>query len=218
MIVFYYPMIYTEEIKYPLLRESCIKKCTPISNLTDNDRVLYPWIFLNSSQVPLTPCGNSHGICFKEVLRKILPSTHTLICHTDMRAGKIRDIQAHPKVAWHGWHPKKRVQLRLYGEATIDDSGELWAKEWNRIGFTSRTNYSPIMSPASPVSSFEEGTGTYAKVQTSTEAESEHWKAHFAVISTKIYRLEWLLLNREGHRRALFEEKQGEWEGKWLVP
>ncbi|MEL6134208.1 MAG: hypothetical protein AAFR59_12665 [Bacteroidota bacterium] len=152
------------------------------------------------------------------ILRKFNIQPFTLTCHTDTRAGKITDIAQHPEISWHGWHPRRRVQLRLYGQAHVHTHGTLWEEEWNRIGLTSRTNYSPIMPPAQQIDSFQEGQATYAKLAETSQAESEEWKKHFAVVETKINGVEWLTLHRAGHRRARFTLQSQEWEGKWWVP
>ncbi|MEL6632904.1 MAG: hypothetical protein AAFQ83_15690 [Bacteroidota bacterium] len=152
------------------------------------------------------------------ILRKFISHPFTLICHSDTRAGKIIDIQSHPEIAWHGWHPRRRVQIRLYGHARVFTKGALWDTEWNRIGLTSRTNYSPIMPPAQEITSYQKGQETYARLKETTEKESEEWKKHFAVIETQIEEVEWLTLHREGHRRARFTKQNDQWEGKWWVP
>jgi hypothetical protein len=51
------------------------------------------------------------------------------------------------------------------------------------------------------------------------EGESETGRAHFAVVSTRAYAIDWLFLASDGHQRARFvRADDGVWSGSWVEP
>jgi pyridoxamine 5'-phosphate oxidase len=53
------------------------------------------------------------------ILRQVRAPERMLICHTDRRAAKVQEILHSRTVSWLFYHPKKRVQLRISGPATL---------------------------------------------------------------------------------------------------
>ncbi|MEM6767815.1 MAG: pyridoxamine 5'-phosphate oxidase family protein [Bacteroidota bacterium] len=150
------------------------------------------------------------------ILRKVQKQGAIMICHTDTRSEKIEQIKASPKVALLCWDPRKQLQVRIQAEAEVHYQDELANQEWLRLGERSRKNYSSQLEPGRFVDSFQEGIDAYRLVH-GTEVDSRMWKAHFAVIMLRLTSIEWLWLDRTGHRRALYT-RESNWEGRWMVP
>ena len=55
------------------------------------------------------------------VLRSVDSETRSLVVHTDARSDKVRQIRADPRVSWLFYDPRRKVQLRLRGEATLSE-------------------------------------------------------------------------------------------------
>lgn len=150
------------------------------------------------------------------ILRKVDRSIPVMICHTDARSGKMEQIKALSKVAILCWDARKQLQVRIQAHATVHYKDELADQEWQRLGEHSKKNYSSQITPGQYVETFQEGVDAYRLVH-GTDIDPRLWKAHFAVISMEVQSLEWLWLNRNGHRRAEYT-KEREWEGQWMVP
>ena len=166
----------------------------------------------------ITLASSTAGDVFARIviLRKADRSIPRMICHTDARSGKIDQIKGAPKVAILCWDPRKQLQVRIQANATVHYKDELADQEWQRLGENSKKNYSSQLDPGLYVNTFQEGIDAYRLVH-GTDVDPRLWKAHFAVISMDIQSLEWLWLDRSGHRRAIYT-KEGNWEGRWMVP
>ncbi len=65
------------------------------------------------------------------VLRAANKQTATLDVHTDVHAGKVKDVRATPYAAIHVWDPSAHLQIRLGTKVTAltgDDVDSLWAR------------------------------------------------------------------------------------------
>jgi hypothetical protein len=147
------------------------------------------------------------------VLRKAEPSSALLTCYSDLRAQKVAEIEASPRVAWHFWHPRRQAQLRLYGTASLHQGDALAEEAWARLSAGSRRNYQAQLPPFSPVASWEEGAEAYPQ-----PAPPDEGRSHFVLIRTRVEALEALLLHPGGHRKAYFDCRSLPPQGQWRVP
>jgi hypothetical protein len=150
------------------------------------------------------------------VLRKAFPETATLRFHTDARSPKCQSLHGQP-VAVLGYHPGQNVQLRLQGTARIEtdtpEADEAWARSTpfaRRCYLTQHAPGAPLPAPASGLPADIEG-------QQPSENQLIPARPHFALLHIEVARIDWLHLANTGHRRALFEAKDG-WHGHWLAP
>jgi len=51
-----------------------------------------------------------------------------------------------------------------------------------------------------------------------TQADSTQSAAHFAMIEVTVQSIDWLMISRQGHRRACFEWDNEQWQQTWLTP
>lgn len=142
------------------------------------------------------------------VLRAFDPQALVLTIHSDVRAAKIRELQADPRVAIHVWDDGAQVQVRLDGTASVL-TGTDARPDWDRLHSGSRATYAVRPRPAAPLAD-----PAAADADRLDEAEAF---ANFAAIPVRLAGLDWLHLGRDGHRRAVFRFGEGE-AAHWVVP
>ena len=139
------------------------------------------------------------------VLRHADPESLVIRCHTDRRATKIADIEAQPVVAWHFYDTKSRTQLRCRTMSRVHTEGPTFEDAWQRTAPMSRRCY---LAPNVPGSVSDEPSANLPDdllVADPNYERSEDGKANFAVVESRVERMDWLLLKHSGHRRAKFE-------------
>jgi hypothetical protein len=136
------------------------------------------------------------------VLRAADPASASLDVHTDQHSAKMADVAATPFAALHIWDSSAHLQIRI--EASIELlTGAEAAKIWARMSEPLRSAYGTIPHPGMPIAESLD----YAK---SPEAAS------FAVLRLRMLAMDVLHLGTH-HRRARFQ-RDGGWQGQWLVP
>jgi hypothetical protein len=153
------------------------------------------------------------------ILRRVLVSERRLVCHTDARAPKAGEIRASGRVVWLFYHPIAKVQLRIYGRATLHRDDSLADEQWAATGITSRLNYATREPPGTPVEKPTSGLPDTPLGKVPTLLETETVRSHFMAIACQIDTMDWLRLSLWGNRRARFswDHKDG-LEATWLVP
>ena len=136
------------------------------------------------------------------VLRAANREAPSLDVHTDVHAGKVKDVCATPFAAIHVWDASAHLQIRLAAEVTIltgDDVVAFWA----RVPEGSRLAYGGSPSTGEPIK----------------DSAAYHKKpdpASFVVLRLAITTMDILHLGPQ-HRRAYFERSDN-WAGQWVVP
>lgn len=144
------------------------------------------------------------------VLRTFDPGALSLSVHTDLRAGKVRELRENPAAALHVWDGRAQVQVRLQGPAALHYADDVAAQAWAALDPKTRGTYA--LSPAS--GSVIERADAYV----GPDATSGTAHGNFAVITVDLHGLEWLCLAGPKHRRARFSWHGGREEACWLVP
>jgi hypothetical protein len=152
------------------------------------------------------------------ILRQFSISDRLLVCHTDARAAKVRAISNFSKVSWLFYHPKKKVQLRITGHATLHANDHFADRQWAGTKLSSRLNYCAIEPPGTPIESPSSGLPDFLLNKVPTLFETEKGRQHFAAISCRIDAIDWLVLRVMGNRRARFEWDSAGLNAKWLIP
>ena len=157
---------------------------------------------------------NAHGPMQRTVvLRFVDPAERLLVCHTDRRASKAREIVEQPKMSWHFYDRKLKLQLRLHGRGVLHTDDPLADACWERSAARSRVCYNTAVGPGTPVRRPPVAPGAIA-----SEAEAADARSNFAAIACRVDFLDWLYLSREGHRRAVFDLSGDELSGSWVTP
>jgi pyridoxamine 5'-phosphate oxidase len=155
------------------------------------------------------------------VLRKVDPATATFRFHTDVRSGKVVQLNLSARVSVVGYDPGAKIQLRASGVATIVQTGALADEAWASTSASGRRSYLTTLAPGSISDGATSGLPTAFETEVPSLTESEAGRANFAIVQVIVNRLEWLHLAATGHRRAAFTlgtlGNDG-WTGEWLIP
>ena len=153
------------------------------------------------------------------ILRQFSLPDRVLVCHTDSRAPKVREIEDCGDVTWLFYHPKKQIQLRVSGKASLHRDDQFADDQWAGSRITSRLNYCATQPPGTPVDSAMSGLPDFLLNKVPTLLNTEKGRKHFTAIVTKILSIDWLELRMVGNRRALFtwDDEDG-LNASWLIP
>jgi hypothetical protein len=152
------------------------------------------------------------------ILRQFLLSERILVCYTDARAGKVDEITRFANVSWLFYHPKRKVQLRIAGKATLHGDDYFADEQWAIIKMPGRLNYCTTEPPGTPVDQPSSGLPDFLVNKVATIRDSERVRKNFMVIASRIDSMDWLRLSILGNRRARFDWVANELSAKWLVP
>ena len=151
------------------------------------------------------------------VLREADSEAAILRVHCDRRSDKAREILAGEALArapcaLHAYDPETKVQIRIEGRASLHTDDAVAEAAWAGSQPMSRVCYG--IDPA-PGTALARG-GAYA--QPDPEAALLIGRPNFCVIRVRAEVLDFLYLDRRGHRRAGWTRGETGWTGTWLVP
>lgn len=154
------------------------------------------------------------------ILREANAETRQLSFHTDRRSQKVEDLRGQSRVAWLGWDPETREQVRLHGTATVHTEDDVADRLWRAEDPGSLTVYVRSQAPGTPLEEPDDGLSEAVHTKSVTRADVEPGRKYFSVIRTVVDEMTWLHLHPEGHYRARFrfDPDAGAFEGRWIVP
>jgi pyridoxamine 5'-phosphate oxidase len=152
------------------------------------------------------------------ILRQLLLPDRILVCHTDSRATKAEELYDSNRVSWLFYHPKKKVQVRITGQATLHTDDQFADDQWAATRITSRLNYRALHPPGTPVDEPSSGFPDFLLNKIPTLLESERGREHFMAIACRIDSIDWLILRILGNRRARFDWYENRLSATWLIP
>ena len=153
------------------------------------------------------------------VLRKFERATRDLLCHVDLRSPKVPEIQNNPNTAWLFYHQPEKLQLRIRATTTVHTDDELANQQWRASQLFSRRCYCGD-APGTLKDAPSSGLPAFLEDRQPTAEETETLgRKNFAVLQSKINKIEVYELNVKGHRRSLFIfDENGNLETRWLTP
>jgi hypothetical protein len=152
------------------------------------------------------------------ILRQVSLPDRVLVCHTDLRANKVQEIARCRNVCWLFYHPKKKIQLRVSGPATLHTDDRIADEHWAAASITSRLNYCATAPPGSVVDRPSSGLPDLLLKKAPALLETESGRKNFMVIAGRIQSLDWLQLSILGNRRARFDWPSSGMNATWLIP
>ena len=152
------------------------------------------------------------------ILRKVNASERTLVCYTDARSAKVKEITNCPHTSWLFYDPKNKIQVRTSGYARLHAHDPYADRLWADISTTSRLNYCTAQPPGTPAHTPSSGLPDFLLHKIPTLLETEIGRKHFMAIAVQIFSIDWLLLRITGNRRARFEWDEDKLSATWLVP
>jgi pyridoxamine 5'-phosphate oxidase len=152
------------------------------------------------------------------ILRQFILPDRILVYCSDARATKAQDIGHDSTVSWLFYHPEKKVQLRISGQAKCHRDDQFADDQWAATKITSRLDYSTSHAPGTPVDKPSSGLPGYLLEKIPTLLDSERSRKNFMAISCRIDSIDWLRLGALGHRRARFDWDEKGLSATWLIP
>jgi pyridoxamine 5'-phosphate oxidase len=152
------------------------------------------------------------------ILRQFTLPDRILVCYSDARATKAQDIGHYSKVSWLFYHPEKKAQLRISGQAKCHTNDQFADDQWAATKITSRLDYSTTHPPGTPLDKPSSGLPDYLLERIPTLLDSERSRKNFMAISCRIDSIDWLMLGALGHRRARFDWDENGLSARWLIP
>lgn len=162
------------------------------------------------------------------VLRAADREAARVLCHTDVRSAKVRQIGDDPLVSWLLYDPDRKVQLRIEGRATVHADDALADERWRASAAGSRRCYLAGPGPGAVLDSAGSTLPQALRARRPEPEETERGRGNFAAVATAVEFIDWLHLTADGHRRARFRRVghavegghdcgQG-WRGDWIAP
>jgi hypothetical protein len=152
------------------------------------------------------------------ILRQFFLRRRLLVCHTDARAGKVKEIAAFENVSWLFYHPESKVQLRISGPATLHQNDEFADEQWVATRITSRLNYCAVEPPGTAIDKPSTGLPDFLRNKAPTLLDSERGRPNFMSIAGRIDYIDWVRLSILGNRRAYFTWAENGLTAGWLIP
>ena len=152
------------------------------------------------------------------VLRRTLITQRQLIFYTDIRSDKVQELRNDATLSWLFYHPKKAIQIRAVSQGIIHHKNELAKSYWQQIPWYGRKTYGTTQAPATPLPHASDNLPDLWKQPDVPLSETEYAFKNFAAVVCTVTQLEWLYLDRNGHRRAIFQYEDEAWSGQFIVP
>lgn len=141
------------------------------------------------------------------VLRHADAPLWTLRVYSDARSPKCSELVAQPLAQLTFWSKRLNWQLRVSALATVEFEGERVSAAWERMRQShAAADYLSAVPPGHVKSSIK------ASGEKTADSPLGH---HLAILSFKVFSMDWLALSKDGHRRARLTPA-GVLE--WLVP
>jgi 3-hydroxyisobutyrate dehydrogenase len=140
------------------------------------------------------------------ILRRVVPATHQLFFHTDIRSQKLKQIKENPLVSWLFYDEKSKIQLRLYATAVIHTKDAIADYGWEHSRLASKLTYT-TSSPSGTELDAPELINLNIKDADKTLLETA--RNHFCVVETIVNKMDWVFLHVSGNRRAVFDYTNG---------
>ncbi len=152
------------------------------------------------------------------ILREFSEKGRTLICHCDARSPKILQIRKNPNVSLFFYDPKRWLQIRLSGTASVHTDDTTAESQWEKVSVSHRINYCAEIPPGSPTEKPTAGLPDFLRDKTPKLLDVSVSRKNFAAIVCQFDEMDWLLLKLTGHIRAKFYWKDHGVDASWVIP
>ncbi len=139
------------------------------------------------------------------ILRNVHQSNKTLCIYTDARTPKVNQLLSQPNACLVFYNPKSKEQLRVRATASVLINEQRNLEIWNALPKHAKKDYQSIMAPGTA----KEASNIYIDAEDSS---------NFCLIEFDVLEIDFLELNRKGHRRASFKYGHPSVQATWLVP
>ncbi|MCJ2013260.1 pyridoxamine 5'-phosphate oxidase family protein [Methylobacterium sp. J-076] len=146
------------------------------------------------------------------VLRAADAATATLRFHCDRRSDKAFELAENPACALAVYDAGAKIQIRIEGRAVLHTDDALAEAAWAGSRAMSRVCYGAEPAPGTALPAGN----AYTLPDEATAAATG--RRHFCAVTVQARRLDFLYLDRRGHRRAAWAQDESGWDGGWLAP
>lgn len=151
------------------------------------------------------------------VLRDVDRTALTLICHSDVRAGKVAAVRSADMVRWLFYDRLHHIQIKVTATATVHTADAIADTQWNQTPVSSRKAYLAPRAPGTAAEGPDFNLPPEFCESLPTEQQVQAGRNNFAVISTHVQSIEWLNLQRTGNLRAVIDYDEG-FTARWIAP
>jgi pyridoxamine 5'-phosphate oxidase len=152
------------------------------------------------------------------ILREFSQKDRTLTCYSDARTPKVVQIRNNPFVTFLFYHPRKMIQLRLSGTASVHTDDETADAQWGKVGLGSRINYCAEDSPGTHLEKPAAGLPDFLLHKVPKVLDLPEARKNFAAIVCRFDQMDWLSLKLTGNLRAKFQWEDNRLNASWVIP
>ncbi len=139
------------------------------------------------------------------VLRRADRGARELEVHADLRSHKLAQLRATPRACLVFHDRARELQLRAWCLAHAHAGDAVARRAWDALAPSSRRAYLAPRTPGEAVAAPDANLPDAFRDRLPDAAQAEPGFANFAAIVLRAHALEWLHLDRAGHRRARFD-------------
>ena len=137
------------------------------------------------------------------VLRALNENKNTLSFHTDLRSDKVKEIQSNRNVSALFYDKKRRIQIRIQGDAQLDKNSNKLKKIWSSMRPESKLCYMGPFAPGEKLDQFQPNLPNH-NAQNITTKNNKKGYENFCRVTIYLESLDWLQLEHSGHQRIYF--------------
>ena len=153
------------------------------------------------------------------VLRDVDPSARLLIAHTDTRSGKVNQLVREPLASLLFYDTSIRVQLQVTVVTEVQTEGPVADRLWAESDVSSLRGYLAPVAPGTRSDELTVNLPAEFRDELPTRQQLESGRRNFSALIFTVTSIEWLILNRSGNLRALFEyDIAGQVRRSWMAP
>jgi pyridoxamine 5'-phosphate oxidase len=168
---------------------------------------------------PVLATGRSDGCGVRTVILRHADQTErTLICYADVRSTKIAEIEQFGCAGWLFYHPRKKIQVRIHGSATVHADDPVAQAQWKRVKGFSRLSFCTDQPPGTLLERPSSGLSERLLKDLPKLMTGNAGRDHFAVIKGRVATMDWLQLRPSGNIRARFQWDTDLLDASWIVP
>lgn len=153
------------------------------------------------------------------VLRRVQRESGLLWFHTDVRSGKVADIEGCPQVSLLFYDAATETQLAVGGVARVLTEGVDVDLLWEQSASSSLRMYLAPGAPGTESDAEDSNLPEGVRGRIPERHELSAGRVNFAGVQVVVERMEWLQLSRGGNRRAVYVCSSGRAvTGRWVLP
>ena len=137
------------------------------------------------------------------VLRALNKNKNTLSFHTDLRSEKVKEIESNRNVSALFYDKKRRIQIRIQGNAQLDENSNRLKKIWSSMRPESKLCYMGPFAPGEKLDQFQPNLPNH-NAQNITTKNNKKGYENFCRVTIYLESLDWLQLEHSGHQRIYF--------------